>query len=407
MKRLLLAALVVLSACRPAETGPPVLKLATWFGSSEAKEMAPIVAAINQRHAGEFVVELVAIPGEYLTKVDTMMAGKMAPDLFLLSQEYVASYAAIGAITDLDDRIRRDPAIDLPDYYPAALETARYNGRLYGLPFVMMPVVLYYNQALFDQAQVAYPTRDWGWATFREAARKLTRREPDGTAIQWGFLQHTWPPYLIWVWQNGGDALSADGKRPTIDDPATVEALRFMRALVVEDRVSPGAGTVMQNGANELFKSGRIAMFMGGASDDLDRVPGLRVGVAEVPHGTQRATFSWMAHLVVSPQTKHPDLAYTAWREVLEGFHGWKIVPPRRSLAKRLKDIEPRKAGAEQAILASMEYARGIRGVVEQTDWDAFMLDRLLLPMLGGQITADEAAKRTQAKLERLLEATP
>lgn len=366
--------------------------------------MAPIVDAINQRHAADFKIKLVTIPGEYITKVDTMMAGGVAPDLFLLSQEFIPSYAAIGAIADLDQRIKADPKIALDDYYPAGLETARYGDKLHGLPWVMMPVVLYYNQALFDAEKMAYPTRDWDWATFRAAAKKLTKREADDRAIQWGFLQHTWPPYVLWVWQAGGDVLSADGTKPTLDDPATIEGLRFMRQLVVEDKVSPGAGTVAQNGANELFKSGKIAMFMGGASDDFDRTPGLRVGVSELPHGAKRATFSWTAHLVMSSQSKHPDLAYTAWREVLDGFHHWKIVPPRRSLAKDLSLIEPRKAAAAAPILASMEYARGLRGVVEQSDWDAFVLDRLLLPILQGRVTADEAAAQTQIKLRRVME---
>ena len=54
-----------------------------------------------------------------------------------------------------------------------------------------------------------------------------------------------------------------------------------------------------------------------------------------------------------------------------------------------------------------MEYARGLRGVVEQTDWDAFVLDRLLLPTLSGRATAAEAARHTQTKLERVMEVTP
>jgi multiple sugar transport system substrate-binding protein len=395
---------LTLAGCAEQEPRIPVIKLATWFGSSEAREMAPIVKAINARHAEEFQLELITIPGEYLTKVDTMLAGGVPPDLFLLSQEYLPSYAEIGALADLDTRIRQDEAIDLTDYYPAGLETARHHDRYYGLPWVMMPVVLYYNRALFDRAKLAYPDNTWDWARFREAARTLTKRESDGRATQWGFLQHTWPPYHIWVWQNGGEVLSKDGKKPTLTAPETQEALRFMRKLVVEDKVSPGAGTVAQNGASELFKSGRVAMFMGGASDDLDRTPGVPVGVAEPPHGVKRATFSWTAHLVMAKRTKHPDQAYVALRELLDGFHHWKIVPPRRSLAKRLPEIEPRKAAAAPAILAAMEYARGIHGVVDQTAWDSFVLDKLLLPMLDGRETADAAASQTQAKLERVME---
>jgi multiple sugar transport system substrate-binding protein len=205
------------------------------------------------------------------------------------------------------------------------------------------------------------------------------------------------------VWQNGGDVRDAKGQ-PSITSPETLGALQFMHKLVVDDKVSPGAGTVLQNGAAEMFKGGRIAMFMGGASDDLDRVPGLEVGVAELPHGKQRATFSWMSHLMMSSQSKHPDLAYTAWRELLDGFHHWKIVPPRRSLAKTLTQLEPRKAAAAAPILSSMEYARGIAGIVEQTDWDAFVLNRLLIPMLNGEMTPDAAAENTQKKLELIVE---
>jgi multiple sugar transport system substrate-binding protein len=398
---------LVLAACAPPPQGPPVLKLATWFGSTEAKELAPILEAINQRHAGQFRVEPIPIPGDYLPKIDTMLAGKLAPDLFLLSQEYLPSYAAIGAIQDLDARIKADKRIDLPDYYPAGLATARYKEHLYGLPWVMMPVVMYYNRGLFDAAHQPYPTRDWDWATFREAAKKLTVREADGSAKQWGYLQTTWPPFQIWVWQNGGDVLSADGKKPTLDEPAAVEALAFERQLLAEDKVSPGNGTVAQNGASEMFKSGRVAMFFGGASDDLDRSEGMQVGVAELPHGKQRATFSWSAHLVIASQTKYPELAYTAWGELLDGMHHWKIVPPRRSLAKDLAKLEPRKAGAVAPILASMDYARGLRGVVPQTDWDDFLLNRLVLPIVDGRATAQEAATQTQAKLSRLLEDSP
>jgi multiple sugar transport system substrate-binding protein len=384
-----------------------VLKLATWFGSTEAKELAPIVEAINQRHAGQFRVETIPIPGDYLPKIDTMLAGKLAPDLFLLSQEYLPSYAAIGAVADLDARIKADKRIDLADYYPNGLATARYKEHLYGLPWVMMPVVLYYNKTLFDQAKLAYPTRDWDWAPFRDAAKRLTIREADGTAKQWGFLQADWPPYQIWVWQNGGDVLSADGRHPTISDPATVEALAFERQLLVDDKVSPPAGTIAQNGHSEMFKSGRVAMFFGGASDDLDRTEGLPAGVSELPHGKTRATFSWSAHLVIASQSRYQDQAYVAWGELLDGFHHWKIVPPRRSLAKDLAKLEPRKAGAVEPILASMEYAHGLRGVVPQTDWDDFQLNRLVLPMVNGQGSARDIAHNTQAKLERLMKEAP
>ncbi|MBC7541282.1 MAG: sugar ABC transporter substrate-binding protein [Candidatus Sericytochromatia bacterium] len=396
-----------LSACAAKKTGVPTLKFATWFGTTEAKQMQAIISRINLRHTGEFQVEMMTIPGDYPTKIDTMMAGKLAPDLFLLSHEYLPSYAAIGALADLDSAIRSDPKIDLADYYPAAQDTSQWNGHYYGLPFVMMPIVLYYNKTLFDKADVPYPDGTMTWATFRDTARKLTWKEASGRTVQWGFLQYTWPPLPIWIWQNGGDVLDTTRSHPTFDDPKTVEALTFVQDLVVTDKVSPASGTVSQMGADELFKSGRIAMFFGGASDDKDQIPGMPVGTTVLPKGRQRATFAWMGHLVVSSQSKHQALAYTAWRDMLDEFHRWKIVPPRRSLAKRLDEFAPKKAYAKETILASMEYAHGIRGVVEQTDWDTFVLSTLIQPLLTGQVPAAQAAANTQAKLQRVLAVTP
>jgi multiple sugar transport system substrate-binding protein len=403
---LALGMLTGVAACAHETTGPPVLQLATWFGANEAREFAPILAAVNKRHAAEFKVELVTIPGNYQTKVDTMMAGRLAPDMFLLSQEFLPSYASVGSLVDLDERIKADKSIDLADYYPAAIESSRFKGHFYGLPWVMTPLIFYYNKKLFDDVKQAYPTRDWDWATFREAAKRLTKIDPGGRATQWGFLQYDWPPYLIWVWQNGGDVLTNEGK-PTFDRPETIEALDFMRQLVVVDKVSPTGGTVTQMGPNELFKSGRVAMFFGGATDDFDRMPGMSVGDQELPHGKQRATFAYMAHLVISSQTKHADLAYIAWRDLLEGFHHWKIVPPRRSLAQAIDKLAPEKAAAKQVILNSMEYTHGMRGVVEQTDFNDFVLNTMTAPLLSGARSAPDAARQTQAKLVRLLETTP
>ena len=56
-----------------------------------------------------------------------------------------------------------------------------------------------------------------------------------------------------------------------------------------------------------MFKAGKIAMFMGGAADDLDRVEGLDVGVVAVPAGPAgRATFAWNASTVVAARPRTP-----------------------------------------------------------------------------------------------------
>ncbi|HEY1342268.1 MAG TPA: extracellular solute-binding protein, partial [Bryobacteraceae bacterium] len=125
--------------------------------------------------------EIVSEPspgGEYYTKLQTTLAGGTAADLFWLSQEYVAGYADRGALLDISDRLAADssPAAKLDDYYPAVLQTAQYQGKTYGLPWISQPVVLYYNPDLFSAAGVNPPDDTWTWDTFKDAATKLTNK---------------------------------------------------------------------------------------------------------------------------------------------------------------------------------------------------------------------------------------
>jgi multiple sugar transport system substrate-binding protein len=83
-----------------------------------------------------------------------------------------------------------------------------------------------------------------------------------------------------------------------------------------------------------MFKAGKIAMFMGGAADDLDRVEGLNVGVIHVPEHPEthsKTTFAWNASTAINAATEHPEEACKALLAVTEGIHNWKIVSPRIS----------------------------------------------------------------------------
>ena len=67
------------------------------------------------------------------------------------------------------------PAAKLDDYYPGSLDVSKYNGKLYGLPWIAQPVMLYYNPALFNAAGISPPDESWTWDTFKDAAKKLTK----------------------------------------------------------------------------------------------------------------------------------------------------------------------------------------------------------------------------------------
>ncbi|MGH2354856.1 MAG: ABC transporter substrate-binding protein, partial [Chloroflexota bacterium] len=113
----------------------------------------------------------------------------------------------------------------LDGFAPGALEALRARGALYGLPLSVAPEVLAYDPRLFDAAGVTRPDRrpagTWAWPAFLDAARRLTRdSDGDGAPDDYGLFDLG--SLATWVWQAGGEVVSADGRRALVGERAAV-----------------------------------------------------------------------------------------------------------------------------------------------------------------------------------------
>ena len=133
--------------------------------------------------------------------------------------------------------------MSLADFYPASYEQYRVGGKLCALAYDFPNRCLFANLSAFDEAGVKRPPstwkdETWTWDAFRAAMEGLQRRRgPQGA---WAFDANrglrSWMP---WVWNNGADLLSRDGKAVVLNEPAGVEALAFLQDLIVRYQVSP------------------------------------------------------------------------------------------------------------------------------------------------------------------------
>ena len=377
---------------------------ACWGSASETQELQTLVVDPINARSGDARVTLVPIPSDYHTKLCTMIAGGTAPDFFYLSQEYVPAFAAQGALLDLTERISRDTdeVTDLASYNQSVLELYRWRGRVYGLPWIAQPVILYCNARMFRQAGVALPDASWDWQKFVAAAKALTKdTDGDGRIDQWGFILNGWPPVQMWIWQNGADVVDPQTGKLILDSPKVAEAIDFYAGLIHEHRVAPPLSIVSEAGFSELFKAGQVAMFMGGAADDLDRIEGLEVVTAELPRGPVcRATFAWTAGLHISHSVPDAEQAFEVYKQLLDGIQRWKIPAPRKPLASRLEEFEPRKAPAAGVIRASMEYMRAPVIFERQIQWDTLFWEEFEDELLRLGTPAKDLARRAQPRLE-------
>jgi multiple sugar transport system substrate-binding protein len=395
-----------------ANAQPVTITLSTWAGVEEAAELQTILDEINASNS-EFQIVHEPIPADYYTVMQTQLAGSVGADLYWVDQDNM-SLAAEGVFLPLDDCLADAPANsagDVNDYYPGILQIAQIEDSVYGLPWIAAPVVTYYNKDLFDAAGLEYPTSDWTWDDFRSAAETLTQdTNGDGTADQWGFIANGWPPPHIFVWQAGGDLLADDLSSSPIDDPAVVEGLEFYKSLIYNPAISPSRETIAEQGFGELFKAGKVGMFMGGAADDLDRVPDLNVGVVSVPrHPTtgDNTTFAWSAATVISRNTQNPELACQALIQLTEGIQKWKIVSPRVSQGTKehLVESEPRKEASADAIIEASQNMRAFRIFGEFKEWNTVLWDEFLNPLFNDEtdLSVAELAAEVRPDLEDFL----
>ena len=390
----------------PASGGPKVtFRLTTWAGEDEAKELQELVLDKINAEATDFEIVHEPAPADYYTKLQTTLAGGTGADFMWLSQEYVAGYASRGALLDLTEHLAGvdNPAAKLDDYFPGVIKPAKYQDKVYGLPWISQPLVLYYNPTIFEAANVDPPDDSWDWTKFRETAVELTK---DG---KYGFTAGGWPPIQQFIWQAGGEVITDDLASSPIDSPEAMEAVEFYKSLVWNEECCPSEETITEQGFGEMFKGGNVAMFMGGAADTFDGLD--VVGASVVPKGPKnRANLSYVAVTAVNSATENPALAAKALAALTDGIHHWKIVAPRPELATAetiLASIpakwKAQKEGQVDAIVAATEEMRAFNIIPRHQEWDGLFWSEFQDLVWHGKSTPSEAAPGAREKLEALL----
>jgi len=247
------------------------------FSGADGPFMKQIVDRYNASQ-DQYSVKFVIQPnGEYYKQLDVALsASKDRPDLVIMHLDQIPTYQSKGQLQELDD-IAANASISKSDYVEAAIDYATIDGKWYGIPLDIHPLVMYYNKDLFNKAGItAAPTNR---EEFEAAVEKLT----DPGAGVYGYVVPTlWPQQFIFptlVWQNGGELW--DGSTVAYNSPEAVEMVEWMRGLI-DKGVSPG--NVQQDGENTLFLQGKNAIQFNGPwmKSQFDEA-GLNFGVAPVP----------------------------------------------------------------------------------------------------------------------------
>ena len=162
------------------------------------------------------------------TKLPTAFASGAGPDLFIISPGDFLRYYNGGVLLELTpfmEQAARD------DFIPSVIANRMVDGKIYGLPYEVEPMAMYYSVDAFAEIGLTEKDVPKTWDELLAIGKKLTNAKRFGVLFETspGYYQNfTWYPFL---WEGGGDFQTKDGKS-AFNSPATVQALKFWQDAV-------------------------------------------------------------------------------------------------------------------------------------------------------------------------------
>ncbi len=186
------------------------------------------------------------------------VAAGTAPDCIQGSFTMMNKYISAGIVAPLNEYL--DAWDETASYDKGYLDMFTKDGKVYGVPNQVMPMLFAYNKALFKEAGVEKAPATWDEAL--EAAKKINA--PDKNIAGYATLSAEWTEWFFqyYVWQAGGDLTkeNEDGTAElTFTDPAVLEAARYYQNLSAE-KVLPSDRTLKFNELLDNFAQGKIGM---------------------------------------------------------------------------------------------------------------------------------------------------
>ena len=253
---------------------------------------------------------------QYWVKAEAAATGGVAPDVMWMNFVNIQLYAKNGMLEPLDPYLAKSK-IKLGDFVQSSVKAFSFQGKQYGIPRDIDSVAVWYNKKLFDEAGVKYPTNNWTWNDMIAAAKTIKGKSTGKMyPVFIDLLDGGQESYYNIIPGNGGYIISADKKKLGIDEPASIDALKKIQSAM-KDGLIPTAQELSAIKGDELFQSGKVAMFWGGAwwAKPLSEntLINKQIGIVEMPAMKKKMAVAHSLANVVSANSKNKA---DAWKLV-------------------------------------------------------------------------------------------
>ena len=317
-------------------------------------------------------------------------------DVFRSDVIWTAEFASQNWLYDMTPYVNR-----IKDRLLApALETATYDGRVWGVPSYTNAALLYYRKD-----KVASPPQTWQ-DLYKQAA------STGGIVFQGAAYEGLTCDWLELAFAAGGSVLSKDGTKATIDSPQNVAATKLLADAVKQGAAPRSVATYMEPESLAAWQTGKPSLtrnwpYAYGLSQDTAKLKG-KFDVAPLPsfEGAGRASILGGGNSVISRFSKNPGGALAVVDFLAS--QDWQTT-----LTAKYSQMSPFTATYDQpSVKQAIPFAEDIRKAIEQArarpvspvypQISQAIYDNVN-DAIAGRRTPEAAMKRAQAQIEEAL----
>ena len=281
------------------------------YSEADVRAMTDEFTAANP----DVKVNLEFVPYEGLRDKTILAQGSGSGyDVVLFDVIWPAEYAENGILIDVTDRVTAEMTAGV---LPGAWTTVDYNGKHYGMPWILDTKYLFYNKDILAKAGISAPPKTWEELT--QQAQIIKDKGLLETPIVWSWAQAEAVicDYTTLVSAYQGSFL-ADGK-PSFQTGGGLDALKYMVDSYNAGLTNKNSKEFLEEDVRKVFQNGEAAFALNWtymynlANTSPDSKVAGNVGVVPAPGVAGKSNVSAMngsMGLGVTAASQHPDEAW-------------------------------------------------------------------------------------------------
>ncbi|MBY3369159.1 extracellular solute-binding protein [Rhizobium laguerreae] len=273
------------------------------YSEADVRAMTDAFAKANP----DIKVNLEFVPYEGLHDKTVLAQGSGGGyDVVLFDVIWPAEYATNKVLVDVSSRITDEMKKGV---LPGAWTTVQYDGKYYGMPWILDTKYLFYNKEILEKAGIKAPPKTWD--ELAEQAKTIKDKGLLATPIAWSWSQAEAAicDYTTLVSAYGGDFLK-DGK-PAFQTGGGLDALKYMVSSYSSGLTEEDVRKVFENG-DAAFALNWTYMYNMANNPKDSKVAG-KVGVSPAPGiagKSEASAVNGSMGLGITSASQHPDEAW-------------------------------------------------------------------------------------------------